>query len=155
LNWYAGVSLETVKKRAAFPAPLWLAVIRYAAYEIYSRNALGLLDNYTCNSAMVTQNLEDDNMLAATAVVDSPSGKLTGTCRWWPKDAAGQVISDYKAAALGAIQSTDYQGNLSTYDTRVIGYPDYDKALERVDSPPQPSDDGGGPAQYDDDEVEA
>jgi hypothetical protein len=152
LNSFAGKSLDTVKQIMAIPSPLWLAVVEYAAYEIYNKNALGLLDNYSCTSASVTKNLENDNSLAAIATVNSASGTLSGTCFWWPKDAAGNLISDYKAAALGGIQSTDYQGNLSAYDTRVIGYPDYKKVLVRVESPPQPSDGGGG--YSDDDEVE-
>jgi hypothetical protein len=155
LNGYAGKSSDAVQAMVATPKKLWLAVAYFAAYEVYQMNALGLLNGYTCTAATVTLNLQDDNVLAGSAITSSGGGSpLSAVFAWFPMNAAGQIIGDYKAAALGSLQITDYSGILHIVQTKVIGYPNYDKALQEVPPPaPPPSNDGGG-EYYDDDEVE-
>jgi hypothetical protein len=152
LNTYAGKKLDAVKAMVAMPKELWLAVIYYTAYQIYNIDGLGLLDGYSCNSTSVSQNLTDDNRFAGTAAiapVPAKGGNLTAIFNWVPKDAKGNVISDYKAAALGTLTIIDYNGDQHVIQTRVIGYPGYKKGLEEVQDTPPPADD----SYYDDDEV--
>jgi hypothetical protein len=155
LNAYAGKDSDAVEAMVALPKKLWLAVAYFAAYEVYQMNALGLLNGYTCTAATVTLNLQDNNVLSGTATTSSGGGSpLTAVFTWFPMNAAGQIISDYNAAALGSLQITDYSGSIHNVQTRVIGYPNYDKALEEVPPPAPPPSNGGGDEYYDDDEVE-
>jgi hypothetical protein len=117
------------------PMQLWLAVVYFAAYEIWQSNSLGLLSGVSCQQATAWNNLDDDGNLGCGATVAGSGGSvssLTSQAFWWPTDGSGALISDYKAAAGGTLRIIRYDGSIYTVATRVIGYPGYLKTVEEV-----------------------
>jgi hypothetical protein len=133
---------DAVQLIVNMPKELWLAVIYFAAYEIWQCNALALLNSVSVQQASVWSNLEDDSCLGCSATVSGSGASvstLTSQAFWWPTDASGKIISDYKAAAGGTMKVIRYDGSIYVVATQVVGYPNYQKTLQEApSSPPTP-----------------
>ena len=122
------------------PQQLELAVAQFCAYEVYSLEALGLLDSYTCTSASVWASLEDDGLLSGSATISGTSGGSPLTFQtprfsWSPVDANGNIMSsNYRAASGGAMVVVTHQNALSAINSTVAGYPGYLKLIQEVPS---------------------
>jgi hypothetical protein len=146
LNSLAGTKQSTVEKIVALPQDLWMAVLLFTAYQVYQINGLGLLANYSCNSASVSSNLGEDESFTGTAVVTPipATGRMLGAvCGWFPRDAKGNAISNPQAAVRGSLGIMDYAGDFHLIQNRVVQQPGGKVVLE-VDGPPPPPSGGAG-----------
>jgi hypothetical protein len=118
-----------------------MAVTAFVAYQIYQLNFLGLLNNYNCNAVSVSQNLYEDDRFAGTATVSSipATGQSLNAIFWWfPQDAKGNTISDYKKADRGVLKLYDSDFDIHVIMSIVKTCANGETMLEIVKPPPPP-----------------
>jgi len=137
------------------PQSLELAVAQFCGYEIYTYEALSLLDSFTCTSVSIWKSLEDDGFLEGSATISgvnagSPLQFQTPRFTWMPLDANSNPISNnYRAASGGDMRIVTHQNSIIDVQSTVLGYPGYMKLIQEV-APPSPP---PSPSPPDDDEV--